>query len=236
MYSKGLRDAVARLLVVEPQRRASVQEILTFEARFGIPEHHLTAAPPSPEPTDRPHTCTRAPPRNTHQAVAERRDQLPRAPDAAAASPKGVDIVRTIQVPHRFNDLTKALPPSRYDTPLVGGHAPPRAPKYPDKLHSVMEAPDEAAYRIDKENVSAQQRTKLPAMPGKPGQHAVQQRLEPQQPATHAARRWLNHPGVASPATAPSGPAWILREPWPPLLPVPEGSREAWAGSRARRS
>ena len=46
-----------------------------------------------------------------------------------------MDIVRTIHVPHRFNDLTKALPPSRYDKPLVGEVAPPavhvpRAAKY----------------------------------------------------------------------------------------------------------
>ena len=83
MYSKGLRDAVARLLVVEPQRRASVQEILSMEA------------------------------------VAANRNQIPQAPPAAGeAIVSGVDIVRTIQVPHRFNDLTKALPPSRYDKPL----------------------------------------------------------------------------------------------------------------------
>ena len=32
--------------------------------------------------------------------------------------PEGIDIVKTIQVPRRFNDLTKNLPPSRYDTKL----------------------------------------------------------------------------------------------------------------------
>jgi len=150
MYSKGLRDAVARLLVVEPQRRASVQEILSMEA------------------------------------VVANRNQIPQAPPAAGeVIVSGVDIVRTIQVPHRFNDLTKALPPSRYDKPL-GAIAPPsapapRAPKYvtqPDALNPVMEAPEEVAYRADKEN-----RNKLPVMPSKAGQHAVQQQLEPQRQA-----------------------------------------------------
>ena len=42
---------------------------------------------------------------------------------------EGIDIVSTIQVPRRFNDLTKNLPPSRYDAPsgMGGGSggAPP---------------------------------------------------------------------------------------------------------------
>ena len=168
MYSKGLRDCVARLLVVEPARRASVQEILSME-------------------------CVNA-----------RIDQLPRAPDAnTAPSPEAVDIVRTIQVPRRFNDLTKALPASRYDAPppapVLGELAPPpgmprRPPPPPASyggpaaaLKPVPEAP------VDKENAHAnvahqqqqQQapRTKLPLIPGaKQAQGAVQQ---PYQDAHH---------------------------------------------------
>jgi len=160
MYSKGMRDAVARLLVVEPQRRASVQEVLAMDA------------------------------------VVANRSLIPNAPAAAAeAIVTGVDIVRTIQVPHRFHDLTKALPPSRYDNPLGAAAPPPSAPppsapvpraaKYgfgapPDALNPVREAPEE--------------RIKLPLMPGKAGQHAVQQQLERQPPQQQPQRQRVGAP------------------------------------------
>ena len=58
-------------------------------------------------------------------AVRQRVKELPRMPSEAgsdgAASPDNViDLVDTIQVPRKFNDLTKKLPPPRYDvTPAV---------------------------------------------------------------------------------------------------------------------
>jgi len=83
-YSKDLHNMIARLLVVDPARRASVDEVL----------------------------CT--------AAVVARMNDLPPRPDGSEAPPaEAVDLVRTIQVPRKFNDLTKNLPKSRYDTPLA---------------------------------------------------------------------------------------------------------------------
>ena len=82
-YSQALRTTLAKLLVVEPKQRASVEEILATDevrSRMGA----------------------------VADAIAGQDQHTPSDP---------VDIVKTIAVPRRFNDLTKNLPPSRYDAP-----------------------------------------------------------------------------------------------------------------------
>jgi hypothetical protein len=81
------------------------------------------------------------------EIVARRMDGLPRAPCAGEAAPPpdgAVDMLRTIHVPRRFNDLSKALPPSRYDPPpascteqpaeAAGGTETVAAPAYPESI------------------------------------------------------------------------------------------------------
>jgi hypothetical protein len=84
-YSQALRTTLSKLLVVEPNYRSSVTEILNSEpvrARMGDLYAQVSS-------------------QNSHPA------------------PDGIDIVKTIQVPRRFNDLTKNLPPSRYNVPMA---------------------------------------------------------------------------------------------------------------------
>lgn len=81
-YSQSLRTVLSKLLVVEPNYRSSVNDILSVEpilSKLGDLYAQISS-------------------QNDHPAAA-------------------VDIVSTIQVPRRFNDLTKNLPPSRYDAP-----------------------------------------------------------------------------------------------------------------------
>ena len=81
-YSQALRTTLSKLLVVEPNYRSSVNDILSTEpilSKLGDLYAQISS-------------------QNDHPAAA-------------------VDIVSTIQVPRRFNDLTKNLPPSRYDKP-----------------------------------------------------------------------------------------------------------------------
>jgi len=88
-YSKELQTVIARLLVVEPARRAAVDDILLM------------------------------------RPVVQRMDAvLSLSQEASPSAP--VDLVKTIQVPHRFNDLTKHLPPSRYD--VAASAEPPSDP------------------------------------------------------------------------------------------------------------
>jgi len=80
-YSQALRTTLSKLLVVEPNYRSSVNDILSTEpilSKLGDLYAQISS-------------------QNDHPAAA-------------------VDIVSTIQVPRRFNDLTKNLPPSRYDS------------------------------------------------------------------------------------------------------------------------
>jgi len=83
-YSQGLKNVIAKLLVVEPAHRASVNDVLASEAV----QQRLTTEIERPVPNDPP--------------------------------PDTVDLVSTIQVPRRFNDLTKNLPPSRYESAFSG--------------------------------------------------------------------------------------------------------------------
>lgn len=104
LYSSALRTTLSKLLVVEPNFRASVNDILGSEA------------------------------------VQARLGDVNKAIAANAHPPaEGIDIVKTIPVPRKFNDLTKNLPPSRYESnkPLpsarYGGEgggegAPPKLP------------------------------------------------------------------------------------------------------------
>uniref|UniRef100_A0A7S3RRA0 Uncharacterized protein n=1 Tax=Emiliania huxleyi TaxID=2903 RepID=A0A7S3RRA0_EMIHU len=83
------QTVIARLLVVEPARRAAVDDILLM------------------------------------RPVVQRMDAvLSLSQEASPSAP--VDLVKTIQVPHRFNDLTKHLPPSRYD--VAASAEPPSDP------------------------------------------------------------------------------------------------------------
>ena len=115
-YSQALRTTLSKLLVVEPNFRSSVNDIL-----------------------------------NT-QIVQEKMRDLEKAIAANDHPPaEGIDIVKTIQVPRRFNDLTKNLPPSRYDQPM--GLSPPMedasakpmagppVPARPDVPHKVRPPP-----------------------------------------------------------------------------------------------
>ena len=108
------------------------------------------------------------------------------------------------QVPRRFNDLSKALPPSRYDiTPLaspstkastnpsegpesvavykaaykgyVEGLAQQRTKPYPAAAPETKPESKPESQPVAKPEVMPV--AKLPFMPPKPGQHAVQQRL-----------------------------------------------------------
>lgn len=88
-YSHSLRTLVAKLLVVEPAHRASVNDVLAMDA------------------------------------VRERVESVLRLPPPSDPAPDGVDLIKTIQVPRRFNDLTKNLPPSRYESITQSGMPPP---------------------------------------------------------------------------------------------------------------
>ncbi|KOO30842.1 protein kinase domain containing protein [Chrysochromulina tobinii] len=110
-YSQALRTTLAKLLVIEPKQRASVEELLA-----------------SDEIRSRLNSIT--------DAVSAQSDHHTSEP---------VNIVSTIAVPRRFNDLTKNLPPSRYDTKDVspkgigpGEGAPPsaRMPMTPQQQHA----------------------------------------------------------------------------------------------------
>lgn len=172
-YSQELKNVVARLLVVDPARRASVDEIL----------------------------CT--------QAVVNRMDDLPQH---VAAEPQGnpVDLVNTIQVPRRFNDLTKNLPPSRYDTPLatplapaviseaaLAGRMPKPKPAEPQDVAALKPVPEAAAGEESGWQISAGPKQHRSRYPGPPPQRvqpppssgggSVQQR-EP---------RFIKHPPLA---------------------------------------
>ena len=86
-YSQALRTTLSKLLVVEPNYRSSVNDILSSEpilSKLGDLYAQISS-------------------QNDHPAAA-------------------VDIVKTIQVPRRFNELTKNLPPSRYDHPQQHGN------------------------------------------------------------------------------------------------------------------
>uniref|UniRef100_A0A7S2DWG9 non-specific serine/threonine protein kinase n=1 Tax=Haptolina brevifila TaxID=156173 RepID=A0A7S2DWG9_9EUKA len=83
-YSQALRTTLAKLLVVEPNYRSSVQEILSSDSVLSRMAEIASN-------------------------VASQNEHPPQ---------ESVDLVGTIPVPRRFNDLTKNLPPSRYDTKL----------------------------------------------------------------------------------------------------------------------
>jgi NIMA (never in mitosis gene a)-related kinase len=93
-YSRELQGLVDRLLVVDPARRATIDDILS------------------------------------HKGVVQRMSSIPSADPFAAMGEGQVDLVGTIIVPHRFNDLHKNLPPPRYEPqpPLAPAVAPPAAP------------------------------------------------------------------------------------------------------------
>jgi serine/threonine protein kinase len=95
-YSRELHSLVARLLVVDPARRATVDDILA------------------------------------HKGVQERMASIPSADSLTAAMGDApVDLVGTIIVPQRFNDLHKNLPPSRYEAQQVPAPAPAAPPAAP---------------------------------------------------------------------------------------------------------
>ncbi len=160
-YSQGLRTTLAKLLVVEPKQRASVEEILASD--------------------------------EVRSRLGSITDALSTQSDHHASEP--VDIVSTIAVPRRFNDLTKNLPPSRYDTKDVSpkglgpsegaalaphlaqhGQAPPGIdPSTRNAAES--RSPSEAGYQPKQHMQQQQQRRQLPpGVPGKPP--------PPEQPAT----------------------------------------------------
>ena len=111
-YSRDLQNVVDRLLVVDPARRASIDDILS------------------------------------HPGVQQRMSSVP-SPDslnAPAIADGPVDLVGTIVVPHRFNDLHKNLPPSRYEAPAKSVEAP-----VPDVIKKMSEVSTRspAKYALD---------------------------------------------------------------------------------------
>eukprot|EP00303_Exanthemachrysis_gayraliae_P001511 CAMPEP_0205998344 /NCGR_PEP_ID=MMETSP1464-20131121/189_1 /ASSEMBLY_ACC=CAM_ASM_001124 /TAXON_ID=119497 /ORGANISM="Exanthemachrysis gayraliae, Strain RCC1523" /LENGTH=330 /DNA_ID=CAMNT_0053371487 /DNA_START=79 /DNA_END=1068 /DNA_ORIENTATION=+ len=65
--------------------------------------------------------------------VQRHMDTLPSLDEAQPPIDEPVDIMATIHVPRRFNDLSHNLPPSRYETPLntgrpADGQGPPKPP------------------------------------------------------------------------------------------------------------
>jgi len=160
-YSQALRTTLAKLLVVEPKQRASVEEILATDevrSRMGA----------------------------VADAIAGQDQHTPSDP---------VDIVKTIAVPRRFNDLTKNLPPSRYDAPKdvspkgAGLEPAAQAPhvahqgKAPPGIDPATRnaaesrSPSEAGYPAKQQ----QQRQLPPGMPSKQQQMQMQQQQMQQQ-------------------------------------------------------
>lgn len=147
-YSQALRTTLAKLLVIEPKQRASVEELLA-----------------SDEIRSRLNSIT--------DAVSAQSDHHTSEP---------VNIVSTIAVPRRFNDLTKNLPPSRYDTkdvspkgigpgegapPSARGPAPAMPPGIDPTIRNAAESrePSEAGYP-NKHQMQQRQKLLPPGVPG----------------------------------------------------------------------
>jgi len=181
-YSQALRTTLAKLLVVEPNYRSSVQEILSSD-------------------------CVLSRMAEIASNVAAQKDAPPQ---------QNVDLVGTIAVPRRFNDLTKNLPPSRYGTKLSDGAQPANVGitanvRNAAESKSPSEAGDVARLQrhagdgntVSKAVESAQQnRLKLP--PGVPGSHSKATFGQGQQSAV---------PGMA-------------RKPQPPAMMLPPHQRQ----------
>jgi len=168
-YSQSLRNVVAKLLVVDPSLRASVNDILSTEAV----QQRLKLEIERPVPNDPP-------------------------PDA-------VDLVSTIQVPRRFVDVTKNLPPSRYDSgmptnpaamheavpggpplpmrrPVQPANKPPSNPVNDGIDHAKVQAEAQAKLARMKAHQAEQQATKLPMIAPRgnpPPQAPARQRIVP---------------------------------------------------------
>jgi len=67
-------------------------------------------------------------------SVQRRLDLLPPLDADAPPLDESVDIVRTIHVPRKFNDLKQNLPPSRYETPLNSARADANRQQQPAAL------------------------------------------------------------------------------------------------------
>ena len=75
--------------------------------------------------------------------------------DGAASPDNVIDLVDTIQVPRKFNDLTKKLPPPRYDV----------TPAVLDAVEANLQRP-----RVARENPARKPEQRLPELPRTEGE------------------------------------------------------------------